>query len=370
MNKIVLILMMITLTISQESECIPKVGLEALGFTYVLDAPTDNTADIMACESFDKVCVQPDTLFTQISVFLEAYKSGVEAQLGSLTKLESKFNQNLQHIQKALASDKGKKHLEEKLGEDLDTVKLLISTYCTETECNAIQTNILETKETCRVAIADTISSALCLIASDQGNANVSFAADGTLESMNISYASIAEVFTGCIDYFEPMCQIVNLMGIFEKMAKGKRKERKKHMEQMIETCSNISVITACVSNEAACSQDVRSEIFMAFISVGEDSVPGYTSDEIEEEESNAEESGQDAVANTRLLSAKPRHPRKPVPRLLAESATSTCGFNVSDNGYDLTKVKTGIDATKYGTVALMNTSVITFLMAYLTKSN
>ena len=362
MNKIVLTLMMITFSISEESACLPKVALEALGFTYVLDSPVENTANSVACSSFSNVCIQPDTLLTQITVFLETYQSSIQEQLGSLTKLEEGFNRNLHKIKKGLESEKGLKHLEEKLGEDLAIVKELVAAYCNETECNAIQTDILQTKEVCRVAIADTIAKALCLIGSDQANGIVSFSAEGSLESLDIGFESIAEVFTGCIDYFEPMCQIVNLMGIFEKMAKGKRKDRKKHMEQMIETCSNVSVISACVANEVACSQEIRSEIFMAFISVGEDSVPGYSAAELEEEEANAETSGDDASSNSRLLVAKPR--------ILSESATSTCSFTVSDKGFDLSKVKTGIDATKYGTAGLITVSIFAFLTTFLIKSN
>ena len=188
--------MLIPWTLSQDSECISKAGLEALGLSDVLETPVANDGENKRCASFEKVCISPDTIDTQIKDVLKSFTSGVKSQLGSLKGASNMLNKGLFKLKTGFADETKKAKITEKLGtEDTATVEALFE-KCNETECTIVDLTNLESNVSCRKAIATTMSKGLCLLLSDQGKANANISDDGTIESLSISSSEMETVFT------------------------------------------------------------------------------------------------------------------------------------------------------------------------------
>ena len=368
MNKLISIIMLISLSISQDSECISKAGLEALGFIDVLETPVANEGDNKRCSSFEKVCISPDSIDTQIKDALKLFTSGVKSQLGSLKGASKFLNKGLFKLKDAFTNEKKKARLTEKLGtDDTATVEALFE-KCNETECTIVDLTNLENNKECRKAIATTMSKGLCLLLSDQGKANANISDDGTIESLAISSSEMETVFTSCVSYYAPLCEITNLFGIYEKLAKGNRVKHGDRGDKLVETCGRVLELNNCIDTPDSCNETLKIEFFESFVSLGKDTVPGPDSENIDSQESNVTESEKDideesdnkteettqgntnetADSGSRLLTA----------RMLSE-ASSTCSFDITSNGYDLSGVESGVEVDEFAET----TSILKFVI-------
>ena len=347
--------MLITFTIS--SECISKAGLEALGLTDVLDAPVANEGTNKRCATFEKVCIQPDTVDAQIKTALQTFADGVKSQLGSLKGANKFLGRGLMRLKKAFETEKKKAKLTEKLGtEDTAIVEDLFS-KCDETECNIVDADSLGDNKTCRKAIMSTMTKGLCLLLSDQGKANVSENSDGTIESLIINNAEMDLVFKDCIPYYIPLCEVTNLFGIYEKLAKDTSKHTGK-AEKMNETCALIKDLNSCSATPETCDESLKIKFFTSFVALGQEVVPGPPKDQIDKQEQNVENSEKeiDTVESetSDSDSTKNTETKEETARLLSfnmrmlSTASSTCEFSVSNSGYDLTKVESGVEVEEY----------------------
>ena len=372
MKYLIIISMLMSLSFCEE--CISKAGLEALGLTDVLETPVANEGDNKRCSFFEKVCIPPETIDDQIKASMKLFADGVKQQLGSLKKGNKFLSRGLFRLKGAFEKEKKKAKISEKLGtEDTALVESLFD-KCTETECNLVDAEALENNKDCRKAIIQTMTKGLCLLVSDQGSANVTESSDGNIESLTINPSEMDLVFNACISYYIPLCEVTNVFGIFEKLAKDPTKHEGK-AEKLNETCAKIKELKDCADTPDSCDSSIKMEFFKSFIAIGKEAVPGPPSEMIDKQEDNVtkSETEVDSIADdgtetteggsteggstdnsgstettettentetaTRLLASNIR--------MLSE-ASSTCSFEVSDSGFDLTKVESGVDVEEF----------------------
>ena len=305
----------------------------------------------------------PDTIDAQIQAAYKLFSEGVKQQLGSLKKANTFQSKGLFKLKTAFSKEKKKEKISEMLGaEDTALVESLFD-KCTETECNLVDADAVGDVTECRKAILQTMGMGLCLLLSEDGKANVTESADGTIETLKINSAQMDVVFNACVSYYIPLCEVTNVFGIYEKLGKDTTKHEEK-AEKLNETCAKIKDLKSCSDTPDTCDTTIKMDFFESFIAIGKESVPGPPSELIDKQEGNVtkSETEMDSIADDGTENHDDHddhegHAHKAseaAARLLVSNfrmlseASSSCSFDVSDSGYDLTKVESGMEVEEY----------------------
>lgn len=347
---------------SDKSECLSKDVLTSLGFTDVLDAPADNTASDAVCTYFKKVCVDPAKLKGNIISMLEGFNTKTKANFSSGKGVETKLNNALFKFKKAWADETKKANISKKLDDDQVKVLEELLVKCNDTECDLLGINLdyMSNHRGCFRGMLNLITKALCILASDKGKEAANLDANGAIESIPVQLSEAKTVFDLCVNYFVPQCYLVSLFDIFYKVSKGSKPEKTKRAAKFSETCLMLGDINKCTKDTDDCSSSIKEKFFTTFVSIGKESTPGPESSDVKKNETVADDAGTKAEAGERrrLLEGLSQW------RLL-ESATATCEFTVTLNGWNLSQIESGIDVEEYSGSILWSYTIVSLLISF-----
>jgi hypothetical protein len=353
-----------------EDKCISKADLEKLGFTNVLETPVDNTTaegTKKACGSFEKVCVDPEELQNEGKAILENYRTGVKAQLKSVKGVHKHLTKALFKLKGAWADENKQTKIKENLEEaDVTQVEELLK-KCNETECTILDESTIEdmnTHKECFKALMKSSVQATCFLLSSKAHTYFSTDGESGVSKVQVQESSAKAVFDNCATYVITQCELVNMFGIYRKIRKKTSEKMEGRAQKMETACANVSKLVSCKDDLSSCDSSFVAEVFEAFaVAGGKDTTPGPAPEVVDAEADNAAATETELENTTGRLLQSVYEMYSVADRVLESTASGTCEYTVSSNGYNLAGTESGIEVEAFISASIWGLAIVSSLI-------